>query len=247
MTNSSKGENQADADGTYGEIKPTTTDCTETNIKKIQQTLIATGYWTNPDVGATGNYGDMTKNSLVKFQRGLMQLEEKDLKINNNQPLFDSSNKLIIANYYGVGEKTAKALSKYYNRYVKNKKGYLIGTADYGTSSENVRNIQKLLIALNCWTKSGQEPTGNFLDVTKDSLIKFQKTRMMLTDSDLHTSAGNYVGCGPRTAKALSAFWDDLELKINCAMDLSNISNISFDWADPGTDILDAILLFTRR
>ena len=86
-----------------------------------------------------------------------------------------------------------------------------IKQAYYGETSDNVRKIQRVLIALNYWTgKIGDTPTGYFGDKTKNSLISFQKNNMKLQDKDLYDKKGNYVGCDPRTAEKLNKIFRNL-------------------------------------
>lgn len=77
--------------------------------------------------------------------------------------------------------------------------------AAYGETSENVGKIQQVLINMNYWTgKSGDKATGYFGEVTKESLINFQTGYMKLGKKELYDKKGNYVGCGPSTAKSLN-------------------------------------------
>ena len=74
-----------------------------------------------------------------------------------------------------------------------------------GEKSQNVKKIQQVLISMNYWTgSSSDKATGYFGDVTKDSLIAFQTGYLKLNKEDLYTKDGNYVGCGPTTAKSLN-------------------------------------------
>ncbi len=58
---------------------------------------------------------------------------------------------------------------------------------------------------MNYWTgKSGDKATGYFGEVTKESLISFQTGYMKLGKKELNDKKGNYVGCGPSTAKSLN-------------------------------------------
>ena len=87
-------------------------------------------------------------------------------------------------------------------------------SAAYHESSENVKSIQKALVKAGYWinpdgSSSNQTPTGYFGEVTRASLIKFQKEKMGLSDSEIYYSNGEYVGCGPRTVTALTPYIDD--------------------------------------
>ena len=83
-----------------------------------------------------------------------------------------------------------------------------IKTAGYGETSENVKKIQQVLIRMNYWTgKSGDKATGYFGEVTKESLINFQTGYMKLGKGELYDKKGNYVGCGPSTARSLDSLY----------------------------------------
>ncbi len=56
------------------------------------------------------------------------------------------------------------------------------------------------------WIKnSGDKVTGYFGETTEQSLINFQTGYMKLTQKGLYDKNGNYVGCGPSTAKSLNS------------------------------------------
>ena len=81
-----------------------------------------------------------------------------------------------------------------------------ITTAKFGETNDNVKKIQQALMQLNYWTgKSGDKVTGYFGETTKQSLINFQTGYMKLNPKDLYDKNGNYVGCGPSTAKSLNS------------------------------------------
>lgn len=83
-----------------------------------------------------------------------------------------------------------------------------IKTAGYGETSENVKKIQQILIRMNYWTgKSGDKATGYFGEVTKESLINYQTGYMKLGKGELYDKKGNYVGCGPSTARSLDSLY----------------------------------------
>ena len=91
-----------------------------------------------------------------------------------------------------------------------------ITTAKFGETSDNVKKIQQALMQLNYWTgKSGDKVSGYFGEVTKQSLIYFQTGYMKLNPKSLYDKNGNYVGCGPSTARGL-----------NSAYKLINSSNV---------------------
>jgi hypothetical protein len=84
-----------------------------------------------------------------------------------------------------------------------------IYTATYGQEGQNIRNIQEALKKADCWVNTDGTPsdvgiTGYFGDITKASMIKFQKEQMGLEDSDIYYDDGTYCGCGPKTAAALT-------------------------------------------
>ena len=83
-----------------------------------------------------------------------------------------------------------------------------IETAGYGETSENVKKIQQVLMKMDYWTgKSGDKATGYFGEVTKESLINFQTGYMKLGKGELYDKKGNYVGCGPSTARSLDSLY----------------------------------------
>ncbi len=98
-----------------------------------------------------------------------------------------------------------------------------ITTAKYGETSDNVKKIQQTLMQLNYWAgKSGDKASGYFGEVTKQSLIYFQTGYMKLNPKSLYDKNGNYVGCGPSTARSL-----------NSAFKLINSSNVP-EYAEKG-------------
>ncbi len=83
-----------------------------------------------------------------------------------------------------------------------------IKQASYGETSENVSKIQSVLMQMHYWTgSSSDKPTGYFGPVTRDSLMNYQTGYMRLSTKDLYDNSGNYVGCGPKTAKSLNNFY----------------------------------------
>jgi peptidoglycan hydrolase-like protein with peptidoglycan-binding domain len=87
--------------------------------------------------------------------------------------------------------------------------GTYLDTAAYGQYSENVKNIQLALQKLGYWTNPNLKATGFFGEVTRLSLINFERSNLQLTDSDISYVNGNdsaYTSSGVGTMSISDTF-----------------------------------------
>ena len=83
----------------------------------------------------------------------------------------------------------------------------------YDKSVANVKIIQQTLMRIGYWVNSNTVPTGKYDYDTVESLINFQKGFIGFSDKELTPNfkkalgKDNHCGCGPKTSKELSKFY----------------------------------------
>jgi len=131
------------------------------DVKVLQKVLINEDIW-EVEVGATGYFGPITKQALVKFQ------EEYDYQILRPHGLEKGTG------YFG--EKTRSFLEKFS---VKAEKEPVITkwirNLYLGSEGDDVKKLQEILIEENTWGRSDVGATGYFGPITKAAVIKFQE------------------------------------------------------------------------
>ena len=114
-------------------------------VRKVQKRLIALGYLSG---SADGDYGNMTKNAVMEFQR------------KNGLSVTGTVNSSTMSRLNSGDARRANSSSS------------TGGTCQRGDSGEAVRKVQKRLIALGYLSGYAD---GDFGSMTKDAVIAFQK------------------------------------------------------------------------
>ena len=175
----------------YEFVNTLKTNSTGTEVKELQQALKDLGYFKYPTI--TGFYGPVTAQAV------------KDFQTDNNLPITGKlDNVTITALNTATGSDnnapTVSSATTASNATITNQTTAtavftnILSTQNWpstGSTGTNVRSIQQLLIDLGYLKIS--KPTGNFLSMTKQAVINFQR------DNNIRTT-GNV---GPLTAEAM--------------------------------------------
>ena len=130
-------------------------------IKALQKILINEGVWES-EVGATGFFGPITKNTLAKFQEKY------------NQEILQPLGLEVGTGYFGA--KTRNYLKRLSIEVEEIKKEIKWDrNLAIGMRGEDVKALQEILIKEGVWSRPDIGASGYFGSITKDALIKFQE------------------------------------------------------------------------
>lgn len=134
-------------------------------VKALQQNLKALGYYKTGSI--TGNYGNLTKDAVMKFQvdNGLTADG-----VAGSKTLAKITSKLSGSSSSGSSGSSSSSSAVNYGA----------GTLYHGMkNSSEVKQLQQDLSTLGYY--SGNK-TGNFGDLTKDAVVKYQKSKGLTAD-----------------------------------------------------------------
>jgi peptidoglycan hydrolase-like protein with peptidoglycan-binding domain len=148
------------------------------DVKALQKILINEGLW-DAEVGATGYFGRVTENALVKLQE-------------MNKPKILEPSGLKKGNGY-FGARTREVLQQSISLTTKSKTTSAWNrNLSLGMRGDDVKELQKILIAEKVWQRSDVKPSGYFGKITKNAVIKFQEKY----SSEILESVGLIKGTG---------------------------------------------------
>lgn len=154
-------------------------------VKALQKILINEGLW-NTEIEATGYFGSITKEALVKFQEKYSSEILRPIGLEKG------------TGYYG--EKTRACLMELSieAKEIKEKVKWIRNLA-IGMKGDDVKALQEILIQEGVWEKPDIKATGYFGPITKTAVIKFQEkyTSEMLESLGLFKGTG-FVGPSTR-------------------------------------------------
>ncbi|MBZ9569688.1 DUF2330 domain-containing protein [Patescibacteria group bacterium] len=130
------------------------------DVKTLQKVLINMELWES-EVEATGFFGPITQEALIKFQ------EENDYYILRPLGLEKGTG------YFG--EKTREFLEKLSVKTEKEIIAKWTRNLFSGTEGDDVKALQEILIKEGVWSRPDIEATGYLGPITKEAVIKFQE------------------------------------------------------------------------
>lgn len=128
-------------------------------VKALQQILINYGFWES-EVGATGYFGPVTKEALIKLQEKYSWkiLEPVDLKKGTGS----------------FGPQTREYFESI-SLSVEQEELVFARNLSLGMSGDDVKALQEILIAEGVWGREDIPATGYFGPITKEAVIKYQE------------------------------------------------------------------------
>lgn len=131
------------------------------DVKALQKILINEGLW-DSEVEATGYFGRVTKNALVKFQEMNELRILKPFDLEKGTGYFGAKTREVLQQSISLAIKS-KTISPW------NKNLYL------GMRGDDVKELQKILIAEKVWQMPDVKAAGYFGKITKSALAGFQE------------------------------------------------------------------------
>lgn len=119
-----------------------------------------------------------------------------------------------------------------------------IEPAAYGEYSENIRELQDALITLGYWTNPDLEATGYFGEVTKESLINYEREYLLMTDDEISFYNGSFVNQSntPSKTNVSNTTSNDSFLGVNDLF-AADIKRVTMPTVDPvGNFLLGAMV-----